>query len=50
MSLRAKLAQLYSFNGGGLRAMVGVGKIGQMQGVDLGCAQHLRATLARVHT
>jgi len=34
--------QSYSFNGGGLRAIVGVGKIGQMQGVDLGCARHLR--------
>jgi len=36
MLLRARLIQSYSFNGGGLRAMVGVGKIGQIQGVDLG--------------
>jgi len=36
--------QLYSFNGGGLRAMVGVGKIGQMRGVDLGMGARTHVT------
>ena len=35
MLLRVRLIQLYSFNGGGLKAIVGMGKIGQMQSVDL---------------
>ena len=46
ISLRAKFAQLYSFNGGGLRAMVDIGKSMQMRGVDLGIgARQLRANV-----
>jgi hypothetical protein len=43
--------QSYSFNGGELRAIVDVGKVGQMQGVDLGRdARQVRAIGARGHT
>ena len=46
ISLRAKFAQSHSFNGGGLRAIVDIGKSMQMQGVDLGWA----AALMQMHT